>query len=183
MAWRVSLDLLGEEGCLSEAGQECALLTAHDVPPGYATRSASRVCKPHAVRRKSPAGVDRLFPRNVRHEQSLEGLAVIEVALADLVEVGRRDLRIPDVVRLYGHGDPAAAVLETARLVHHHARAEPALLDQGLEPVGEAIGALLAARALGISGWARVRADEDLVLGLGHGRSYAIVRARLHRVP
>ena len=45
------------------------------------------MCKAHAVRRKSLVGVNALFPRNVRHEQSLERLTLFEVARADLVEV------------------------------------------------------------------------------------------------
>src|SRR5712691_9741688 len=108
------------------------------------------------------------FPRDVGHEQPLDRPPAFEVGLADLVEVLGPHARVPDVVRLDRHGDAAAAVLEAARLLGHHALAEAALLEQRLEMVVERLRPLLAARSLRVAGRPRVGADEDLVLRFRH---------------
>lgn len=123
--------------------------------------------RPTAAR---PGRVLRSLPRDVGHQQTLDRPSLHEVGGVDLVQVGELHARVPDVVGIHGHGDPAAAMLEAIGPVHDHALAEPALLDHPLQGLEDFFGPLLSARALGVAGGTRVEADEHVALGLGHGR-------------
>jgi N-acyl-D-amino-acid deacylase len=116
-----------------------------------------------------PGRALRSLPRNVGHEQPLDRPAVHEVRGQDLVQVARPHARVPDVVRVDGQRDPAAAVLQAARPADDDAAAQSTLLDHPLQGVEDLLGPLLPARSLGIAGRADVEADEDVALGPGHG--------------
>jgi N-acyl-D-amino-acid deacylase len=73
------------------------------------------------------------LPGNVGHAQPLEGLSAHEMPVADLLEVGEGDSRVPHVVGLHGHRDAPAAVFQAARAVDHHALVKPARLDHALQ--------------------------------------------------
>ena len=111
----------------------------------------------------------RLFPGNVGHGQPRDRSAVAQVGVADLAQVGRSHARVPDVVRVHGHGDPAAAMLEAAGTAHDHAAPEPPLAGHRLQLLVEGDRALGRARPLGVVGRPLVDAHQDVTLGLGHG--------------
>jgi hypothetical protein len=115
-----------------------------------------------------PGRVLRSLPRDVGHQQSLDRPAADHVTGQDLVQVLEAHPPVPDVVRVHGQRDAAAAMLETAGAAHDHATRQPALLDHPLQGVEDFLGALLPARALGVAGRAGVEADEQVALGLGH---------------
>jgi N-acyl-D-amino-acid deacylase len=117
-----------------------------------------------------PGRALRSLPRDVGHEQPLHRPPVHEVRGEDLVEVGRAHAAVPDVVRVDGHRDATAAVLQAVRAVDDHAVTQPPLLDHPLQGVEDLLGPLLPAGALGVSRGADVQADEDVALGLGHSR-------------
>src|SRR5262245_33405238 len=106
--------------------------------------------------------------RLVRHEQALDGPAVHQVLLDDLVHVSRRHVSVPDLLRVDDDRAAVLALVQAARGVGAHAPLEPALVKLLLEGLAHRLGALGGAGSLGIRGVAAVRADEDMFFVKGH---------------
>jgi N-acyl-D-amino-acid deacylase len=129
---------------------------------GVAVVEAGRTTGAH------PGRALRSLPRDVGHEQPLDRPTRHEVRGEDLVEVARPHARVPDVVGVDSHGDPAAAVLQAVGPAHDDTVRQPALLDHPLQVVEDLLGPLLPAGAFGVAGGPHVETHQDVALGPGH---------------
>lgn len=112
-----------------------------------------------------------------KHE-ALDGFAVHDVRLDDLLNIGGRDTAVPHAIRIDDHRGPVFALVETAG----HVRAHPLLESTQGEFLFEKELELSLARRIAatarMSGFALIAADEKVLLELGHKLKFTGFRGR-----
>src|SRR5262245_25897099 len=107
----------------------------------------------------------------VRDQQLVDDLARQDRPVHDPGHVLDLDPAVPDPLRIDHHGRTMFALLQAARVVGAHERAEAGPLELPFERLAERLLTLRVAAAPLVSGFSNIPADEDVVGERRHFRS------------